>query len=140
MSAVITESPPTRDESNDAHIALEAWGRWARSALSGLGWSATSVLSRVIELGIRGASQSGPRSVEIDETCEIVDRAIMRLDGTQREVVMRTYLQNEAAQVTAKKCGLTYGYYRSILHDARRRIADYLSGAKSSLVLQQRGG
>jgi DNA-directed RNA polymerase specialized sigma24 family protein len=136
MAAVMAEAA-TRDETQDAHIALEAWGRWARSALSGLGWSASSVLSRVIELGIRGASQSGPRSVEIDETCEMVDRAIMRLDGVQREVVMRTYLQNDAAQVTAKKCGITYGYYRSVLHDARRRIADYLSGAKLSLVLQQ---
>lgn len=134
MSAVMDE-----DDSTDAHIALEAWGRWARSALSGLGWSATSVLSRVIELGIRGASQAGPRSVEIDETCEMVDRAIMRLDPIQREVVMRTYLQSDAATVTAKKCGLTYGYYRSVLHDARRRIADFLSGARSTLVLQQNG-
>jgi DNA-directed RNA polymerase specialized sigma24 family protein len=69
--------------------------------------------------------------VEIDRTCEIVDRAILRLDTTEREVIYRTYLYNDAAQVTAKKCGLTYGYYREVLARARQRIGDYINGAKN---------
>lgn len=124
-----------RDECKEAHIALEAWARWANSALTGLGFSSMNILAKVIDLGVRGAAQSfGPIPVERDEMCEIVDRAILRLDMTEREVIYRTYLHNDAAQVTAQKCGLTYGYYREILAKARQRIGDYLNGAKSFVV------
>lgn len=124
-----------RDDSKEAHIALEAWARWANSAFSGLGFSSTNILARVIELGVRGASQSsGPIPMERDEVCEIVDRAILRLDHTERQVIYLTYLKNDAAQVTAQKCGLTYGYYREVLAKARQRVADYINGAKMFVV------
>lgn len=124
-----------RDDSKEAHIALEAWARWANTAFTGLGFSSMNILAKVIELGVRGASQSsGPIPVERDDLCEIVDRAILRLDPTERQVVYLTYLKNDAAQVTAQKCGLTYGYYREVLAKARQRIGDYINGAKISLV------
>jgi hypothetical protein len=124
-----------RDESREAHAALEAWARWAKSYLSGLGYSPVNIIAKCVEFGPLGASGSfGPVPVEIDQTCEIVDRAISRLDITERTVIYRTYLHNDAAQVTAQKCGLTYGYYREVLKDARRRIGDYLSGAKIAVV------
>jgi hypothetical protein len=124
-----------RDESREAHAALEMWARWAKSYLTGLGYSQVNIIAKSIEFGPLGASGSfGPVPVEIDATCEIVDRAISRLDKTERTVIYRTYLHNEAAQVTAQKCGLTYGYYREVLKDARRRIGDYLSGAKNVVV------
>ena len=136
MVAVLAEKRGNmRDESQEAHIALEAWARWARSALSGLGFSPTNMIARFIEFGILGASGSyGPAPVEIDRTCEIVDRAVGRLDELEREVIYRTYLYNDAAQVTAKKCGLTYGYYREVLAKARQRVGDYISGAKTGVV------
>jgi hypothetical protein len=124
-----------REESKEAHAALEAWARWAKSYLSGLGYSPVNIIAKCVEFGPLGASGSfGPVPVEIDQTCEIVDRAISRLDITERTVIYRTYLHNDAAQVTAQKCGLTYGYYREVLKDARRRIGDYLSGAKIAVV------
>jgi len=136
MSAVLAERRShMREESKEAHAALEAWARWANSALTGLGFSPTSMIARLIELGPLGASQSfGPVPVEIDITCEIVDRAISRLDDIEREVIYRTYLYNDAAQVTASKCRLTYGYYREVLAKARQRVGDYINGAKKPVV------
>lgn len=124
-----------RDESREAHAALEMWARWAKSYLSGLGYSPVNIIAKCVEFGPLGASGSfGPVPVEIDRTCEIVDRAISRLDKTQRQVIYETYLRSDAAQVTAQRCGLTYGYYREVLKDARRRVGDYISGAKIDVV------
>lgn len=135
MAAVIAQRGNMRDESREAHAALEAWARWANSAFSGLGFSPLNIIARLIELGPLGASQSfGPVPVEIDRTCEIVDRAISRLDPVEREVIYRTYLYNDAAQVTAAKCRLTYGYYREVLAKARQRVGDYINGAKRAVV------
>lgn len=141
MAAVIvsveikTEPEAHRSEID---VALEAWGRWARSALSGIGWSPISLLARVIEYGVRGAAQSaGVRILEIDSMCELVDKAILRLDETQREVILRTYLTHEPSQITAQKCGLTYGYYRNVLSKARMRIGDMLFGAQKALCHTQ---
>ena len=136
MVAVLAERRSNmREESREAHAALEMWARWALSVFSGLGYARVNAIARLIEFGPMGASQSfGPVPVEIDRTCEIVDRAVARLDYTEREVIYRTYLQNDAAQVTAQKCGLTYGYYREVLAKARQRIGDYINGAKSAVV------
>jgi hypothetical protein len=124
-----------RDDSKEAHAALEVWARWASSEFGALGYSRVNIIARLIEFGPLGAAGSfGPRPVEIDATCEVIDRAILRLDSTEREVVYRTYLHNDAAQVTARKCGLTYGYYREVLAKARQRIGDYINGAKNSVV------
>lgn len=125
-----------RDESKEAHIALEAWARWANTALQGLGFSSTNIIARLIEMGAMGAAQQarGPAPMEIDQTCEIVDRAVMRLDEIEREVICRTYLLNDAAPATAEKCRLTYGYYREVLGKARQRIGDYICGAKVGVV------
>lgn len=124
-----------RDESREAHAALEAWARWAKSYLSGLGFASTNIIARCMKFGALGSSgYFGPRPMEIDRTCEVVDRAILRLDETEKEVVYRTYLNDDAAQVTAAKCGLTYGYYREVLAKARQRVGDYINGAKNSVV------
>lgn len=138
MVAVLAERRGNmREESREAHAALEAWARWANSALSGLGFSSTNVIARLIELGALGASQSfGPVPVEIDRTCEIVDRAITRLDDVEREVIYRTYLANDAAQVTAQKCGLTYRYYLDVLKQARARVGDYIAGVAERAAVQ----
>lgn len=131
MSAVIAEPI----ERGDVDVALEAWARWAKSALTGLGWPSVSLIAKAIKYGISGAAQSGgSRVLEIDTTCEHVDRAIMRLDDVEREVILRTYMENHAAQVTAQRCGLTYQYYRNVLSRARRRVGDYLDGVRSAVV------
>ena len=136
MVAVLCERRGNmRDDSREAHAALEVWARWAKSYLNGLGYSATSIIARCIEFGPMGHSGSfGPIPQEIDRTCEVVDRAILRLDDTERTVIYRTYLHDEAAQITAQRCGLTYGYYREVLAKARQRVGDYINGAKNVVV------
>jgi hypothetical protein len=115
------------------------WARWASSVFAGLGYARVNIIAKCIEFGPLGAAGSfGPAPVEIDHTCEIVDRAISRLDDTEREVIYRTYLHNDAAQVTARKCGLTYGYYREVLAKARQRVGDYINGAKIVVVFPTR--
>lgn len=123
-----------RDESKEAHAALEMWARWAKSYLSGLGYSKVNMVARFMEYGPMRASGFGPAPVEIDRTCEVTDKAIGRLDSTEREVIYVTYLRDDAAQVAAQKCGLTYGYYREVLAKARQRVGDYINGAKSTVV------
>jgi DNA-directed RNA polymerase specialized sigma subunit len=119
-------------EQKSAHAALEMWARWSRSALAAIGWPSSSIIARLIEYGSMGASQgtSGVRAVERDDLCERIDRAVGRLDETEYEVVVRTYLSNDTAQITARLCGLTYQYYRQVLSRARQRVGDYLAGAK----------
>jgi hypothetical protein len=136
MAAVLAEKRGNmRDDSKETHAALEAWARWAHSVFKGLGFPAVSIIAKLIELGVRGAAESfGPIPLEIDRTCEIVDEAIQILDPTQKEVIYRTYLVNDAAIVTAAKCDLTYGYYREVLSTARRRVGDYISGRKKAFV------
>jgi hypothetical protein len=124
-----------RDDSREAHAALEAWARWAKSYLNGLGFASTNIIARCMKFGPLGQSGSfGPIPLEIDRTCEVVDRAIMRLDETEREVIYETYLRQDAAQVTAQRCGLTYGYYRDDLAKARQRVGDFINGAKNAVV------
>lgn len=135
MSAVLAERRSNmRDESREAHAALEMWARWAKSYLSSLGYSSVNMVQRFIEYGPLRSGSFGPAPVEIDRTCEIVDRAISRLDETERDVIYHTYLANDAAQVTARKCGLTYGYYREVLAKARQRVGDYMIGAQHAVV------
>jgi hypothetical protein len=142
MAAVLAEKRGNmREESREAHAALEAWARWAKSYLNGLGFSATNIIARCMEYGALGHSGSfGPIPMEIDRTCEVVDRAIGRLDKTERVVIYETYLRNDAAQVTAQRCGLTYGYYREVLFKARQRIGDYIDGVKNAVVFPTGGG
>jgi hypothetical protein len=135
MSAVLQlKRGNMRDESKEAHAALEMWARWASSYLSGLGYAKVNMVARFMEYGPMRSAGFGPAPVEIDSTCEVVDRAITRLDETEREVIYRTYLHSDAAQITARKCGLTYGYYREVLFKARQRVGDYINGAKHSVV------
>jgi DNA-directed RNA polymerase specialized sigma24 family protein len=136
MAACPTEALDVPDidhtvEQKATHAALEMWARWSRSVLAAIGWPSSSIIARLIEYGPMGVSQStGVRVIEADELCERIDRAVGRLDETEYEVIVRTYLNNAAAQVTAQKCGLTYQYYRQVLSRARQRVGDYLAGSK----------
>lgn len=119
-------------EQKSVHAALEMWARWSRSVLAALGIPSPNIIARLIEYGSTGAAHSaeGLMAIEADEFCERIDKAVQRLDATEFEVIVRTYLGRDAAQITAQKCCLTYQYYRQILSRARQRIGDYLAGAK----------
>lgn len=116
-------------EETDA--ALEAWARWAHGVLDGLGWPARTLLARIIDQGIRGAAQDGSRLVEADETMEQVERAVLRLTPKERETIFRHYFYWQPPEVSARYCGMSANHFAVVLHRARRRVHDYLEGAKA---------
>lgn len=120
--------------------ALEAWARWARSALSGIGWPHHTLLARIIEAGVRGAAQRGGCAIEHDTLCEAVERAILRLPEREKRVLVRWYMHWEPLSVSAESMGITDNQFRVILHRARRSVADYIEGAsdKTLALIMQR--
>ncbi|MDB6104066.1 MAG: hypothetical protein JWO52_4065 [Gammaproteobacteria bacterium] len=122
---------PLEKHSSEADVALEAWARWARSALSGLGWAPRTLLARVIEFGAFGAaSRGGMASLEADELCELVERAVMRLKDIERKVIVTRYLFWQPIEVSARYCRMSTGRFRTVLSAARRSVGDYLEGSK----------
>lgn len=114
--------------------ALEAWARWASRALSVLGIPPANIIARVIRYGVLGAAaEVGLRLVEVDELCELVDRAVCRLNEKQREVIIRHYFKWEDRKVSAKACRMSYEAFANTLSAARRRVWDYLEGASTGL-------
>lgn len=115
---------------DDVDQAIEAWARWAREALSGLGWPPVSLLAKVIEYGVRGAAQAGGiHYVETNAACEIVDRAIRQLPELERRVVVVYYTRWQPRESAADYCGVSEGYFRKLLSQGRRGVKDYLRGA-----------
>jgi DNA-directed RNA polymerase specialized sigma subunit len=120
---------PKTIERDDVDVALEAWARWAKCGLAGLGWSATSLLAKMIEYGVRGAAQSGGSPlVESDGLYDVVEDSIKRLPLKERKVVIVFYTKWYPREVAASRCGVTEDNFRRLLSNARRSIKDYLSG------------
>lgn len=127
MSAMLT--PPSTREEVDA--ALEAWARWAKSALREVGWTSVNILAKVIKFGVCGAANhAGIKLVEVDELCELVDKALLRLSEDERRVVMVSYFYYQPTEASAKQCHLSVGNFRLLLHKARRSVSDFLEGAR----------
>lgn len=114
--------------------ALEAWARWARSALSEIGWPHHTILARVIESGVTGAAQRGGHPVERDSICEAVERAMLRLPDKEKRVLVRWYMHWEPLAVSAETMGITDNQFRVVLHRARRSVADYIEGASDKAL------
>jgi DNA-directed RNA polymerase specialized sigma24 family protein len=118
-------------EETDA--ALEAWARWGRSVLAGIGWPAWTLLARIIEQGFTGAAQSGNRILEVDEFMELVEAAVLRLSPAERRVLVKHYCFWQSPEVSAEYLGMSCGNFRIVLHRARRSVRDFLEGAKSRI-------
>jgi hypothetical protein len=122
---------PLEKNSSEADVALEAWARWARSALGSLGWPPRTLLARIAEFGAFGAaSRGGGGALEADALCERVERAVMRLKAIERKVVTTHYLRWQPLEVSARYCGMSKGRFRTVLSAARRSVGDYLEGSK----------
>lgn len=116
---------------DEVDVALEAWVRWARRALAEIGWPQENIIARIVRYGARGAAQQGGmRVLEVDELCELVDRALLRLKEDEREVLVRQYWYHETLKVTADQCKMSHDKVRKLWITGRRRIADFLDGAK----------
>lgn len=132
MLMSITKLPRKRLEGQMAEVdaALEAWARWAHSALSGLGWPAWTVIARVMEFGVNGAAHRHSAVCAPDEFCETVERAVIRLKAIERRVILEHYFTWQPVEITSKRCHMTAGRFRTVLHRARRSVGDYLDGAR----------
>lgn len=117
-------------KSAEVDVALEAWARWAKHSLETLGWPPSTLIARVIEFGVLGAALQGGKTLEADSICEMVERAVMRLDPDEREVIVRRYLFWEPRETSAKQCGMTVGAFATVLHRARRTVWGFLEGIK----------
>lgn len=126
---------PDLGDMGEVDVALEAWARWARSALSGMGWPPMTLLARVIAHGVTGAASRSAMALEADELCELVERGIMRLKEIERTVLVRHYLHWEPIEVASRHCHMSAGRFRTVLHRARRSVRDFMDGAK--IALQQ---
>lgn len=116
-------------ERDDVDVALEAWARWAKQGLSGLGWSPISLLAKMIEYGVRGAAQSaGLRIPDEDGLFDVVEDAIKRLPTKERKVIIVFYTRWWPREAYASKCGVTEENFRRLLSNGRRSIKDYLAG------------
>lgn len=105
---------------------LEAWARWGRSLLAGIGWPVWTLLARVMEQGFTGAAQKGAHVFEVDEAMEMVEQAVLRLSEIERRVITKHYLFWQPPEVSARYCGVSYAHFRVILNRARRSVRDYL--------------
>lgn len=123
------------DRHAEIDVALEAWARWAKSALSGLGWPPLTLLAKIIAHTATGAAREAGAHIEADEFCELIDRLVMKLPEIERKVIVRHYLHWEPQQVSARHLSMSYPRFRLVLHRARRSLAYRLEGA--ALVLQQ---
>lgn len=65
---------------------------------------------------------------------ELVERSVLRLSETEKRVVCQHYLHWQPPEVNAQHCHMSYGHFRVVLNRARRRIRDYLDGARHSCV------
>lgn len=135
-SQITVATPKHHDDDGfaDVDTALEAWARWGRSVLAGIGWPAWTLLARVIAQGFTGAAQKGCRVYEVDEAMELVERAVLRLSDIERRVICKHYLYWQSPEVSAQYCHMSYGYFRVVLNRARRRVRDYLDGARHGCV------
>ena len=114
-----------------ADHALEAWARWTHTATDGLGWPRRTLLAKIMEEGFTGAAQGSPH-VEMPDLVLFTERAVLRLVPPERKVILKHYLNWEPVEVSARRCHMSPGRFRTLLHRARRDIAAYLDGALMS--------
>ena len=104
---------------------LERWARWGKDGH--IGWPEETLLSRVIQQGFTGAAQAGPMP-EMDEAVRAIETAVLRLNLKERQVIVKHYVHWQPIEVSARYCHLNPGQFRTLLHRARRRIADFIDG------------
>ena len=109
---------------NSVDCALEAWARWGREGMS-LGWPAWTILAKVASQGFTGAAQKGP-TPEMGEAIEAVERAVLRLEAIERQVVVLHYVSWQSIEVSARKCNMSPNRFKAVLYRAKRKVGEYL--------------
>lgn len=116
-------------ETRRVHARLEEWGRWSRDA-EVRPYPAVTLLGRVIEQGISGASQSRP-PIAMPDAVAVVDAAIGKLGAIDKRVVQTYYLRWESPEVMARRLQMRLRQFQAVLRRARWRIGGFLDAAES---------
>ena len=86
------------------HARLEHWAKWARGGLEGVSWPRETILARMMEQGINGASQTGRPPVSMPEDVAVIDAAVARLGDVDKQVIRAYYLNWARADDLWKQC------------------------------------
>lgn len=117
-------SPPLKA----VDIALEAWARWAHGGATQLGWPPVTILGRLAAEGFTGAAHAA-HLPEMPAHVLATEQAVLRLKAIERTVVVCRYTRWEPIEASARRCHMSAGRFRTLLHRARRDVAAFLDGA-----------
>lgn len=115
-------------ETRMVHARLERWGKWARENLHG--WPPATLLGRVIEQGLSGASQSGRPPISMPADIADTDAAVARLGAIDKGVIVEYYTRWAPPEMIWKRCrGIrSLSNFRAVLKRSRWRIGAFLEG------------
>lgn len=80
---------------------LDAWASWVRGNENA--WARRTLLGRIIDEGVSGASQEAPL-VNMPESVGETDRAVARIARDLKQVIKIYYLTHAASEVKAARC------------------------------------
>lgn len=103
------------------HMRLEVWGKLCADRLTG--YPRSTLLGRVIEFGMAGASQLGKGVEPIPDEVAETDAAIAKLNWTDRRAVSAYYTRNEPVEACAGRCHMRVRQFQNVLRRARWRLA-----------------
>lgn len=81
---------------------LDAWASWVRG--NQVAWPPRTLLARIIEEGVSGASQGASGVVSMPEVVAQTDRAVARIPRTLSKVIKIYYLVHAASEIKAARC------------------------------------
>lgn len=115
------------DEVKRVHLRLTEWARWARDRPI-TGWPERTLLARLVEDGVTGASQSGPPPVGASDEISATDAAVRALGEIDRKVIENYYLRWEPTESLARRCRMREREFVNVLRRARWRVLGYVDG------------
>jgi hypothetical protein len=112
------------------HARLEHWAKWARGGLEGVCWPRETLLSRMIEQGPNGASQTGRPPISMPEDVAVMDAAVAKLGDVDKQVIRAYYLNWATSDVIWQQCPAIHSLsnFRAVLKRARWRLIGYVEG------------
>lgn len=115
------------DDVKRVHGRLTEWARWARDRPV-TGWPERTLLARLVEDGITGASQSGPPPVGASDEVAATDAAVRALGEIDRKVIENYYLRWEPTESLARRCRMREREFANVLRRARWRVLGFMEG------------
>ncbi len=124
------------------HARLEEWARWAKD-IGIAGYPRQSLTEKAATYGKLGIPQEPlhkPEPVMPDHVAR-VDAAVCRLGSAEQKALRLYYLQWDATENLARKCGMQWRQYLNVVRRARWLVFAYLDVVEeNSLIANSKGG